>query len=119
MNCGHGGERQARHNSLKAYFSNLVASAGLSARREPLNIIDGKKQCPADVFITGIPIGATGSAYDVTVVNPLKKAFLKANCNTKEKKQHKYQEQLKKKGTSSSHWPLSHWVAGTPRPWVR
>ena len=106
MNCSHGGGRRARHDALKAYFSNLVTAAGLSIQTEPLALIDGKKQCPADFFITGLPIGATGSTYDVTVVNPLQKAFIKANCHipaivttdAKEKKQNKYQDQLKKKG---------------------
>ena len=40
-------------------------------------MITGKKR-PANVFISGLPVGASGSAYDITVVNPL--LYIKANC---------------------------------------
>ena len=81
VGCGSGGERNHCHDYIKAYFANLATSAGLSARREPTNTISGRKR-PADVFISGLPIGAVGSAYNVTVVNPLQKAYIRANCST-------------------------------------
>ena len=70
MVCGTGGERIARHNTLRDALHDTAAAAGLAPTKEGRALLPGNDRRPADVFLLGWA-GVRDAAIDVTVVHPL------------------------------------------------
>ena len=74
MNCRNGGDRIIRHNLIRDKLDSLATTAGLSPRKEVLDLIPGSSR-PADVLVPCFDRGMRDVCYDVTVVNPLQDMY--------------------------------------------
>ena len=68
--CAFGGERIARHNSLRDALHSTAAEAGLAPMKEGRALLPGTDKRPADIFIPHWA-GGLDAALDVTVTHPL------------------------------------------------
>ena len=75
ISCGYEGERIARHNHLRDAIFGAASSAALAPLREERALLPGLNNKPADVLIPHWT-GGQDTAFDVTVINPLKKDLL-------------------------------------------
>ena len=71
--CAFGGERIARHNSLRDALHSTAAEAGLAPMKEGRALLPGTDKRPADIFIPHWA-GGLDAALDVTVTHPLQDA---------------------------------------------
>ena len=71
ISCAMAGERIARHNHLRDAIFQMAQSANLAPLKEGRALLPGTEERPADVLIPKWS-GGKDTAYDVTVVNPLR-----------------------------------------------
>ena len=71
--CGYGGERIARHNSLRDSLYDTAQAAGLAPKKEVRALLPGTDHRAADILIPQWEAGKD-TALDVTVIHPLQQA---------------------------------------------
>ena len=70
--CGGGGDRIARHNSLREVIFVAAQAAALGPRREAPCFVPNFSSRPADVLLPSWSQGRS-AALDVSVISPLQK----------------------------------------------
>ena len=73
--CGGGGDRIARHNSLRDVIFVTAQAAALGPRREAPCLVPNSSSRPADVLLPSWSQGRS-AALDVSVISPLQKLTL-------------------------------------------